>query len=463
MDNDTITAISTPLGQGAIGLIRISGKDAIKILEKVFLTKNPLDFASVPTHTVHYGHIIDNEDGNVPIDEVLVAIMRAPRTYTREDTVEISCHGGPITLQRIIDSVLKAGARIALPGEFTKRAFLNGRIDLGQAEAVIELINAKTEEASRLAIKHLNGDLSRDVKSIQLEMNEILTVLEANIDFPEEDIPTLNCNQIKDKLSSLTSLLKQIISTYKQGKIINNGISTAIIGKANVGKSSLFNILIGKPSRVLVTPIPGTTRDFIEESVNIKGRFFKLIDTAGLKTPRGMIDEETLNLTNKCIEDAECIIFLLDGSKSLSKKDLEIWGLILDKPKIIVTNKIDLPQRISVEKIRETFHVENIINISCKENIGIEELKTSLFEETNNIYGQSQDSGITITNIRHKNILENVENCIKDAISAIENNLSAEFIATDIRQAIENLQELTGERVSDSILDNIFSKFCIGK
>lgn len=463
MDNETIAAISTPLGQGAIGLIRISGKDAINVLGKVFRLKNPVDFSTVPSHTVHYGHIVDINNGNVPIDEVLVTIMRAPRTYTREDTVEISCHGGFLILQKILDNVIKAGARLAQPGEFTRRAFLNGRLDLTQAEAVIELINAKTEEASRLAIRHLNGDLSRYIKSIQDGVGEILMLLEVNIDFPEDDVPEINYLEIKDRLSRLTCSLAKIIETYEHGRIIKNGIKTAIIGKANVGKSSLFNILIDNPSRALVTPIPGTTRDFIEESVNIKGRLFSLIDTAGLKKPRGIIEEEVLNLTNRCIVDTSCIIFLLDGSKPLSKKDLEIWEMISDKPKVVVINKIDLLQRISIEKIKGMFHVENIMSISCKENIGIDKLENALLGIADKIYNYQSDLDIIVMNIRHKNILENVKKSLEDAIYAIDTKLSPEFVATDLKHAIENFQELTGERITERVLDDIFSRFCIGK
>lgn len=463
MDNDTIAAISTPVGQGAIGIIRISGNDAFSILKKIFHPKSQIDISNIPSHTIHYGHILDDKNGNIPIDEVLVMIMRAPRTYTKEDMAEINCHGSRIVLQKILDIVIKAGARLAGPGEFTKRAFLNGRIDLSQAEAVIDLINAKTEEASKLAIEHLKGDLSINIKRIQHEIKEILTTLETDIDFPEEDVPLIDYNQVRERLSNLAKYLKQLIDTYRDGRIFKDGISTAIIGKANVGKSSLFNILVENPSRALVTHIPGTTRDIIEESVNINGRLFRFIDTAGLKTPRGIIEERSLELTQKYLEEAMCVIFLLDGSKVLQTKDLEIWGLIKNKPNIIVINKIDLPQRISIKKVHEMFRGEEIIKISCKENTGIDELKSRLLEICNKDIKTNDNSDLIITNLRHKNILEKTSLYIENAQSAIDNNLSTEFIAADLRHALENLQEITGEKVSETILEDIFSKFCIGK
>lgn len=463
MVNDTITAISTPSGQGAIAIIRISGKDSFNILKKFFHPKSPIDLSNVPSHTIYYGHIHDDKNGNIPIDEVLVTVMRAPRTYTKEDTIEISCHASPIVLQKILDCVIKSGARLAEPGEFTKRAFLNGRIDLSQAEAIIDLINAKTEEASKIAIQRLKGDLSIYIKKIQDDIKEILMTLEANIDFPEEDIPLIDYDQIRESLSNLVIELKQLISTYKDGRIFKDGISTAIIGRANVGKSSLFNILVENPSRALVTHIPGTTRDIIDESININGKLLKFIDTAGLKAARGIIEEKSLELTYKSIEDATCVIFLLDGSKIFNTKDLEIWNLIKLKPNIIVINKLDLPQKISLEKVKDIFHVESIIKISCKDNIGIDELKSRLSEICNEIFNIDSASNLIITNLRHKSILEKTILSIENAQSAIEKNLSVEFIASDLRHTLENLQEFTGENVSEAILDSIFSKFCIGK
>lgn len=460
MDNDTISAISTPIGQGAIGLIRISGKDAFNILKRIFKPKGILDLDSVPTHTVHFGYILEN--GNQPLDEVLVTIMRAPHTYTKEDMVEISCHGSPIVLNKVLHNVINAGARLAEPGEFTKRAFLNGRLDLNQAEAVAELINAKTEESARVAFKHLKGDLSIYIKSLQHIIKEIVTSIEANVDFPEEDIPEPVHRDLKERLEKILFNVKKLISTYENGVIINNGINVAIVGKTNVGKSSLFNILVEKP-RAIITPIPGTTRDFIEEFVNINGKLFKFIDTAGWKVPKGVIEEETLKLTKRCIEDSAVILFLIDGSKPLVKKDLEIWDLIVNKPKITIINKIDLLQKLSIEKVKRLFNTEKFINISCKENTGIDELKSELIKISNSLYNPIDDSEIIITNTRHKNVLEKVENNIKDAIAALENNLSIEFVAYDLKLSMENLQELTGERISDTILEDIFSKFCIGK
>lgn len=463
MNDETITAISTPLGYNAIGIVRISGKDAIKILNNIFRSTKSQDLFSVPSHTVLYGHIFNNTDGKTPIDEVLATIMRAPRTYTKEDMVEISCHGNPILLQNILGIVLKAGAKPAEPGEFTKRAFMNGRIDLSQAEAVIDLINAKTEEASKLALKHLNGTLSRYAKNLQDSINEILIMIESNIEFIEDGVSEINYKLIKEKLFNITSEIQKLIKSYDHGSIIKNGITCAIIGKTNVGKSSLLNILTGNPQRALVTHIPGTTRDLIEELVSINGTFFRFFDTAGLKKPKGIIEEKSIDITLKCIEDAMCVIFIIDGSKPLGTRDIEIWKKVLNKPNIIAINKIDLKQKTSSEKVQKTFSVKTILGISCKDNIGIEKLKDSLLLLSKNICSQSNDSEVIINNFRHKNLLEKAGISIKDAISAIENKLSLEFIASDLKNSIEYIQELTGERVTGNILDDIFSKFCIGK
>lgn len=462
MNNETIVAIATPLGQGGIGVIRLSGDKSIDILKNIFRTKKNIDLSTVSSHTIHYGRIYDVNNGSVPIDEVLVSIMFAPNTYTKEDVVEISSHASNIVLQRILEIILKNGARTAEPGEFTKRAFLNGRIDLSQAEAVIDLINAKTESASKSALKQLEGELSIYIKNTQHIMKEILMTIEANIDFPEDNITGIDTNNISDKLLDLTNSIKNLTDTFNQGKILKNGIGVALVGKTNVGKSSLFNKLIDLPSRSIVTNVPGTTRDYIEESVNIKGRLFRFIDTAGLKIPRGKIERESLKCTNERLNEADMVIFILDGSKIMSKKDLEIWKMISKKPNIICVNKMDLPQRLTSEKTTNIFG-SKILHISCSENKGLEQIKDELIGMSSKLCNIKYNNDLIITNIRHRNILAEVVVCLKDAITAIKNNLPLELIATDIRHVLENLQEITGERITESILDDIFSKFCIGK
>lgn len=461
--NGTIAAISTPYGPGAIGIIRITGKGAINILNKLFRPKRPIDIPEQPSHTVHYGYFLDGENGGEPIDEVLATIMKGPRTYTKEDTVEISCHGSPFILQKILDNIIKAGARHAEPGEFTKRAFLNGRLDLSQAEAVIDLVNSKTDEASKLAISHLNGNLSIVIKNLQDTIKEMLMELEAGIDFPDEDIPAGDYNAIKENVTNLSIKLKQLISTYMDGMIFKNGITTAIIGRTNVGKSSLFNILVNNPARALVTHIPGTTRDIIDETILLGGKLYRLIDTAGLKTPKGLIEKKSIEATYKSIESAGCVIFLLDGSNDLQNKDLELYNLVKDRSNIVAINKIDLPQKISITAAQKALNKQDIIEISCKKSIGIDKLKSLLLEIANKITNTGDNSDLIITNLRHKNLLEKTLLSIDEAKSAIEKDISTEFVAADLRYALETLQEITGENVSESILDDIFSKFCIGK
>lgn len=462
MGNETIAAIATAMGQGGIGVIRISGFKAIDIIKKIFRAKKSIDLSVAASHTIHFGCIYDANDGSLPVDEVLVSIMRAPNTYTREDIVEISSHASNIILKKILEIVLVNGAKLAEPGEFTKRAFLNGRIDLSQAEAVIDLINAKTELASKSAIKQLEGELSIHIKTIQTTIREILINIEAGIDFPEDHIKELDFNNILTKLSDLATSIKTLADTYNQGKVLRNGIGVVIVGKANVGKSSLFNKLIDSPTRAIVTDIPGTTRDYIEESVNIKGTLFRFIDTAGFKIPRGRIEKRSLDCTNNCINNADIIIFLLDGSKTVSKKDLEMLKMISEKPNIICVNKVDLPQKISEDKLAKLSR-KKISYISCNLSTGLDQLKDELAKLSSNLYEVKSNTDLIITNIRHKNILEKVILHINDAISAIKSNLTPEFIATDLRYSLETLRELTGERISESILDDIFSKFCIGK
>lgn len=463
INDETIAAIATPSGQGGIGLVRMCGKNSLSILSTIFKPKNNLDLRNAHSHTIHYGYIVDIGNGNIPVDEVLASIMLSPKTYTKEDTVEISCHGSYIILRKILNLLIKAGARLAEPGEFTKRAFLNGRIDLTQAEAVMDLINAKSEEASKSAIKHLDGYLSRYIKTAQDSVKEILIQLETQIDFIEENIMHVDYNQIKLKLNKISDSLNQIIRTYDQGKLLKDGISIAVIGKANVGKSSLFNILINSPSRALVAHVPGTTRDYIEEAVNINGKLFKFIDTAGFKTPKGIVEKQSLEVTNKCVRDATLVIFLLDGSKILSKKDLEVWELISGKRTIIVVNKTDLSNKLNSKDVNNKFFGRKIIDISCKENKGIEELKKEIVNISDGIFEKSSGAGLVITNVRHKSILEKALSCVNDAVLAAEKKMSTEFPASDLRHALESLQELTGEKITENILDEIFSKFCIGK
>lgn len=466
MQSDTITAIATPQGESALGIVRISGPRALEILKKIFHPSSPsaTDISQILSHSVHHGYIKNTTNNNSHLDEVLVTVMRAPRSYTKEDIVEISGHGNPLILSRILDNLIKAGARLAEPGEFTKRAFLNGRIDLSQAEAVIDIINARTEKASESAINHLKGNFSSWIKQAQHTLREVVTLFEAEIDFSEDDIDRVDISLTKKRLENLLIQIDNLIKSYFQGKILKEGINTAIIGKVNVGKSSLFNILTENPKRALVTPIPGTTRDIIEECINLKGKLFRIIDTAGLKVPRGKIEKESLNITQDRIKKAACNIFLIDASKRLSLKDIEIGRIALKKPTVIAINKMDLHQKLSLEKVKQHFPDNTILKISCKKRIGIEELKDSLLTLSKQLYRTSiENSEIIITASRHRNLLKKAKSSIKDALTTLNKGLSFEFIVTDLRYALENLQEISGEHVTEDILNDIFSRFCIGK
>lgn len=465
MQRDTIVAIATPTGEGALGIIRVSGPGTFEIIKKAFHPSSQLDISLSSSHSVHYGHIKNFTKHDSYIDEVMVTVMRAPRSYTKEDTIEISGHGNPLILHRILDILTNAGARLAEPGEFTKRAFLNGRIDLSQAEAVADIINAKTEEASKSALRHLKGHLSSGIRGLQDSLKEMLTLLEAEIDFPNEKISAINIPQLHEKLKELLNNINALIKTHFHGKILKEGIYTAIIGKANVGKSSLFNLLTETSSPALVTHIPGTTRDIIEESIKLNGKLFRIMDTAGLKSPRGLIEKESLKISRDRIKTAMCNILLFDSSKFLSQNDLSIASEALKKPTLIVINKTDLPQKISIEKVKCHFPKNIILKISCIEKKGIENVKESLIKLSEKLYNNNHKSNseIIITNVRHKNLLENVRTHVNDSIKALEKGFSSEFISTDLQHGLENLQEISGERISEEILNNIFSKFCIGK
>lgn len=460
MIDDTIAAIATPCSTGALGIIRLSGKDAVKITANIFQPKNKVDISSAKSHTVYFGNINDKAE---VIDEVLVIIMRAPHTYTKEDVVEISAHGNPLILKKILEVILKNGARLAEPGEFTKRAFLNGRIDLSQAESVCDIINAKTESSEQSALRNLEGTLSKKIHSMQAILKEMLMQLEANIDFSEDNTINVEYESLKEALLKLKVEINTLLSSYNQGKIEKEGINVPIVGNANSGKSSLFNILVEMPERAIVTHVPGTTRDIIDESVNVSGRLFKFTDTAGFKTPKGVVEEKSLEKTQKAILDSDILLLLFDGSKLLNRNIVDFSLKFAEKKQIFVLNKIDLPRKIDMSKLKATAGKRKVVEISCVEGKGIDTLKDVLVKESDLLVKSDAKYDVIINNVRHRDILSKVNSFIDEAISAIVNNLSHEFIATDIRRSLEALQEITGEHISDTILDDIFSRFCIGK
>jgi len=455
---DTIAAISTPLGTGGIGVIRISGPQALTIAGKVFRRKG--DTEPLLSHRFYLGEIIRPEDQKA-LDEVLLVFMRQPKTYTREDVVEIQCHSGALVLQEILQSILRSGARLAEPGEFTKRAFLNGRIDLTQAEAVIDLISSKTRQSLELANRQRSGKLAAEVRQLKEGLLNLLVLLEASVDFPEEEIPDIDPQEILRRLQNTQDRLDVLGNTYQEGKIFREGIATVIVGKPNVGKSSLLNSLL-REERAIVTPIPGTTRDVIEEIVNIQGIPLRLMDTAGLRPVQDAIEEEGVRRTQDRLARADLVIWVLDGSEPLSSEDLAILPQVPPQKAVIAINKNDLPQRIILENLRRQLPETPFISISALFGLGIDSLKEAI---RNLILNGKVDSSaeVILSNLRHKLAVEEAREALSQALRGLGNNLSWEFITLDLRQAVEALGTILGETAPEDVLDRIFEQFCIGK
>lgn len=456
-ESDTIAAISTPLGEGGIGIVRLSGSEAITIASKIFQSPKGVNLLKVKTHTIHYGFIIDPDTGE-KIDEVLITVMRAPHTYTREDVVEINCHGGYITLKRILDIVLKQGVRLAEPGEFTKRAFLRGRIDLSQAESVIDLIRAKTEHAQKIALEHLSGKLSQKINELRDSLMRVCAHVEAYIDFPEEDIDGMTAGEILEEINRIKNEIKYLIEGYEEGKIYREGLTTAIVGKPNVGKSSLLNALLMK-DRAIVTEIPGTTRDIIEEYVNIKGMPLKIVDTAGIREAHDLVEAEGIKRTLRAVELAELVLLVLDSSRPVNSLDEEIINKIMDKRVIVVINKKDIKSKEF--QIPDSLKNKPIIEISALTGEGIEELKELIFNTT--ITGRYAQEGVVVTKLRHKQALEKALQAIHNAVKSFRENEPLEITAMFLREGLSFLGQIVGVVTTEEILDLIFNEFCIGK
>lgn len=456
--DDTIAAISTPIGNGGIGIVRISGDESIDIINKIFVPFKNKNIKDVKSHTIHYGNIVYN---NVVIDEVLVMLMKKPNTYTKEDIIEINCHGGIKSTQRVLQSVLKSGARLAENGEFTKRAFLNGRIDLSQAEAVIDIINAKTELSHKSAINRLEGKLSEKVKQFR---NDILTMtahIEASIDYPEHDIEDLTYEKIKNDTNILIDKINKLLETADTGKIINEGIQTAILGKPNVGKSSLLNVLI-EEERAIVTDIPGTTRDVLQEYVNINGIALNIVDTAGIRNTDDIIEKIGVEKSKYYAEQSQLIFFVVDASREIDNEDIEILNLIKNKKVIVLINKVDLEVIADYNKIYEFVDKKYVIEISAKNEFGIDKLysliKNLFFEGIINI-----DDNILISSERNKISLFNAIKSLENVIDTIEAKMPEDFISIDLMESYKYLGEIIGDSIEEDIIDKIFSEFCLGK
>lgn len=457
--SDTIAAISTAVGEAGIGIVRLSGREAINIGKKVFRGNNQNNINKIENRKLIYGHIID--ESNEIIDEVLIAFMKGPYTYTKENMVEIYCHGGIIPVKKTLELLLKNQARMAEPGEFTKRAFLNGRLDLSQAEAVIDIIKSKTEESYEVSLNQLEGSITNKVKEIRDILLSMRAHVEASIDFSDEDIEDITFGELKEDALKVQSEIGKLLSTADRGKVLRDGINTVILGKPNVGKSSLLNAIL-RENRAIVTDIPGTTRDIIEEYANIDGVPLKIIDTAGIRETEDMVEKIGVDRARETVKDADLIIGVFDGSRDLTDEDYEIINLIKEKPSLIIINKTDLPSKYSIEDFRNLIEVENIINTSMTEGIGINILEESIKDM---FYAGEvrSESDVVITNIRHKNQLDKSLKNINSVIEDINMEVPLDCIEVDLRDCWDNLGEISGDTIDEDILDKIFSEFCIGK
>lgn len=451
----TIAAISTAPGNSGIGIVRLSGKECFDILNKIF---NPVNKGENKGYTIKYGHIIDEKQEI--IDEVLVSFFIGPKSYTGEDMCEINSHGNNIVLKKILDICIEKGAELAEPGEFTKRAFINGRIDLLQAESVIDVINSKSELERKAAIKGLEGELSKELKQIKSKILDILTDVDASIDYPEYDIEERSGEQILKEADKISKELEILENSFERGKILRDGVSVAIVGKPNAGKSSLLNKIL-KEDRAIVTDIEGTTRDTIEEFVNIKGVPFKIIDTAGIRKAYNKIEKIGIDKSRKALREADLVIAIFDVSKELSEEDFEILKSIKKRNSIILLNKKDLNiKKLQKEDLKE--YSKNILEVSIKENNGIEEMYDKMVEIFSFKEIETENTAI-ITNVRHKKAVKKAKENIIKAIEVVKNMMPIDITAIYFKQAIEEINKITGENVTEDIINEIFSKFCLGK
>lgn len=454
---DTIAAVATPVGEGGVGIVRVSGPDAERIAKEIFARSGGGN-GKLRSHTLHYGSIREPRSGEL-IDEVLLVVMRKPRSYTGEDVVEVHCHGGPFVVRRVLQVVLSCGARHAEPGEFTKRAFLNGRLDLAQAEAVLDLIRARTDHGMRLALDQVRGGLSKWVGELREELLDILVQVEAAIDFPEEEIELLQRDDLAVKMEALREKISGLIASYEWGRMFREGARICIVGRPNVGKSSLLNALLGE-ERVIVTPVPGTTRDVIEESVNLGGLPVVLWDTAGIRESFDDVEKIGVSFALKRLEEAEAVLVVVDGSSPLTPEDRFILGVVRKKKGLIVINKADLPAELDPEETATLLDGKAVLWVSAKLGTGLEELKHSL---RNLLLGAQVEPPILVTNLRHKAALERAESAFSRAVGALSERLPIEMVAVDLQEAREGLEDIIGVVTSENILERIFSQFCIGK
>lgn len=451
---DTIAAISTPLGEGAIGIVRLSGTDSFAIAQKIFKGK---DLASVASHTLNYGHIVD-PDKNEILDEVMVGAMRSPKTFTREDIIEINTHGGIAVTNEILQLVIREGARLAEPGEFTKRAFLNGRVDLTQAEAVMDIIRAKTDKAMNIAVKQLDGSLSDLINNTRQEILNTLAQVEVNIDYPEyDDVEEATTEIIREKTTEFEALLTNLLKTARRGKILREGISTAIIGRPNVGKSSLLNNLL-REEKAIVTDIEGTTRDVIEEYVNINGVPLKLVDTAGIRETEDIVEQIGVERSKKALKEADLVLLVLNASEPLTDQDRQLLEISQDSNRIILLNKVDLPERIEIDQLPEDY-----IKISVLKNQNIDQIEdriNALFFEN---AGLVEQDATYLSNARHISLIEKAVESLQAVNEGLALGMPVDLLQVDLTRTWEILGEITGDAAPDELITQLFSQFCLGK
>lgn len=452
---DTIAAISTPKGEGGIAIIRISGDKSFEILDKIFVKKNPN--ANLGFYKLNYGFI---KDGEKTVDEVMAVRLKAPKSYTCEDIVEINCHGGTLVSEKVLELVLRNGARHAESGEFTKRAFMNGRIDLSQAEAVMDIIQGKTEKSVSLSLDQLRGDLRDKVNQFKKALLDITAYVNVVLDYPEEGIDDPLPAELRNNLEKVYEEANRLIDSYDTGKKIKEGIKTVIVGKPNVGKSTLLNALLHE-ERAIVTHVAGTTRDVIEEIINIKGVPLVLVDTAGIRKTDDIVENIGVEKSKQFIGKADLVLLVLDASKELENEDIEVINQIKENKKkvIVLLNKIDLNKKINLEG----HNLENIVEISAKDNIGIEDMQEKIYSYIVEEDVENSSEKLIITNIRHKTALEKTKDAIKNIFETIDMGLPMDLISVDLKEALDSLSEITGEISSEDILDHVFGNFCVGK
>ncbi|HEY4599838.1 MAG TPA: tRNA uridine-5-carboxymethylaminomethyl(34) synthesis GTPase MnmE [Cerasibacillus sp.] len=458
METDTIAAISTPIGEGAISIVRLSGPKAVLIANRIFSGKN---LQKVDSHTIHYGKIIEPESETV-VDEVMVSVMRAPKTFTREDVVEINTHGGIVAVNRVLEIALESGARLADPGEFTKRAFLNGRIDLSQAEAVMDLIRAKTDKAMGVALKQMDGRLSQLIQSFRQELLETIAHVEVNIDYPEyDDVEEMTHELMQEKTKKVSEQIEQLLQVAKQGKILREGLSTAIIGRPNVGKSSLMNTLV-QENKAIVTDVPGTTRDIIEEYVNVRGVPLRLVDTAGIRETEDIVEKIGVERSHQVLKESDLVLLVLNYHEPLTDDDRNLFKAVEGLEYIVIVNKTDLQQHLDLEAVKELAKDHPLITTSLIKEEGIDELEEAIRDLF--FRGDIESVDMTyVSNARHIQLLKQAKDALEDAKASLDMGMPLDIVQIDITRTWEFLGEIIGDTASEALIDQLFAQFCLGK